>query len=83
MIYCGHRMNLPKHNIRIEIIGLRLCSRICYTNTSVSFSQNISLSLRTGIANRTPAGTLVPSEGFWGAHEYFKIFTRSFKCLIS
>lgn len=27
-----------------------------------------------GIANHTPRGTLMPSQGFWGAHKNFRVF---------
>jgi hypothetical protein len=41
-----------------------------------------SSSHKPGITNRMPAGTLVPSEGFWGARENFRISVTNWKLLI-
>jgi hypothetical protein len=37
----------------------------------------------SGIDSHIPVGTVVPSEGFWGACENFRIFIKSFKCLFN
>jgi hypothetical protein len=41
----------------------------------------VKLWITAEIANYMPVGVLMLSEGFWGAHEDLRIFTRGFQML--